>query len=519
MANHQLHAFERNRYYTGKLMTVRDFQTEQHYLNEKRHLLNRFIHGSGVVYGLQVELLPGSTDKRGILIRAGVGIDSCGREIVVSRDYNQLADIRDMDGYPVEIDGETTVYLLLSYEECARERKHVHATAGCCDPCEANKILEGFNVKLTTTAPVPKAELCSLMIDTKVVFQNDSVVIERTAPLYVKPGDIFEIVLSVTVKQTISGILTYEITEQLPSSFTVIHSDSLRFQLDNAVKNTKVEKKYTVRAGSKPGSGSIRLLIYEQDPADQTASTVEILPAASYYQRMIEGYLAQLSGDDSHDQKPSGIVLAALQLSAAGAIKKIDSGSRSYVYSNPYLAQLLGCEGRGFDHLPPHALTHQAGGSDPIDVGGLSGLLSDPQKVSIHYDNDKQLTQATGIVFGDGLSVQEADGMVLVRAAMQVYSGTVVISHSRRGAVFLSDMIDIDLPEGTLFSYGLETENELTPANPSEITVNAIYFKEEKKLRFRMTDNRAAREPASFALKWWAIPKTQDFGTVNSRIQ
>ena len=37
--------FERNRYFYGKLLTVRDFEVEQRYHCSKRALLNRLLHG------------------------------------------------------------------------------------------------------------------------------------------------------------------------------------------------------------------------------------------------------------------------------------------------------------------------------------------------------------------------------------------------------------------------------------------------------------------------------------------
>ena len=49
---------ERNNYYYGKLMTVRDFLDEQRYFNEKRWLINRMISGWGVVCGLKWSKIP-----------------------------------------------------------------------------------------------------------------------------------------------------------------------------------------------------------------------------------------------------------------------------------------------------------------------------------------------------------------------------------------------------------------------------------------------------------------------------
>ena len=41
----------RNHYYEGKRLTADSFRVEQSYLAERRHLLNRAIHGWGVVFG------------------------------------------------------------------------------------------------------------------------------------------------------------------------------------------------------------------------------------------------------------------------------------------------------------------------------------------------------------------------------------------------------------------------------------------------------------------------------------
>lgn len=70
----------RNRYFFGKLMSVYDFQLETDYMNAKRHLLNRFVSGYGVVCGLDVQCGP---DERSIVVTPGVAIDKWGREIVV----------------------------------------------------------------------------------------------------------------------------------------------------------------------------------------------------------------------------------------------------------------------------------------------------------------------------------------------------------------------------------------------------------------------------------------------------
>src|SRR5205823_1426333 len=70
----------RNNYYSGKRLTADAFRVEQRYLVERRHLLNRAIHGWGVVYGYPVEMArpdpccPGAEAGQ-LVIGEGLGLD------------------------------------------------------------------------------------------------------------------------------------------------------------------------------------------------------------------------------------------------------------------------------------------------------------------------------------------------------------------------------------------------------------------------------------------------------------
>ena len=70
----------RNRYFTGQLLDESDFTDEQNYLVGKDRLLNRTLHGWGVVTGLDV--VPGEGDLE-VVVGPGLAIDGWGREIVV----------------------------------------------------------------------------------------------------------------------------------------------------------------------------------------------------------------------------------------------------------------------------------------------------------------------------------------------------------------------------------------------------------------------------------------------------
>src|SRR5688572_23700344 len=74
--------FRRLRYFHGMLLDEKDFREEQQYHAGKRRLLNRMLHGSGVVCGLG---LKGKKDTRWIEISSGLALDCSGNEIWVPK--------------------------------------------------------------------------------------------------------------------------------------------------------------------------------------------------------------------------------------------------------------------------------------------------------------------------------------------------------------------------------------------------------------------------------------------------
>lgn len=82
----------RNNYYVGKRLTVDSFRVEQKYLLERRQLLNRAIHGWGVVYGYAIKA--GSTPGAGRLeIGAGLALDKWGRELLQTQTTIEVNDM------------------------------------------------------------------------------------------------------------------------------------------------------------------------------------------------------------------------------------------------------------------------------------------------------------------------------------------------------------------------------------------------------------------------------------------
>ncbi len=85
MVDPRLIGDERNRYFTGKHMTAREFRDEQIYLMSHQRLHTRVLHGWGIVCGLEVVAhRDDQCAKEGwVIVNPGIAMDCWGREIVV----------------------------------------------------------------------------------------------------------------------------------------------------------------------------------------------------------------------------------------------------------------------------------------------------------------------------------------------------------------------------------------------------------------------------------------------------
>ena len=93
--------FKRVNYFQGQVLTEQDLRDEQEYHNGKRQLLNRCLHGSGVICGLEV-----SIDDNFLTIEPGLALDCGGREIYVPGKQVGIKPLNEKD-----------LYLLIEYHE------------------------------------------------------------------------------------------------------------------------------------------------------------------------------------------------------------------------------------------------------------------------------------------------------------------------------------------------------------------------------------------------------------------
>jgi hypothetical protein len=167
--DYELSPFQRNRYFYGKLMTVRDFETEQNYMNGKRYLLNRLVNGAGVVCGLGLADMEVSVTEAGnikILFKTGgVALDCWGREIVVPiQDTPRQVYVKEesvktnLTAAEVE---NYQYYLYLEYDP--REGEMVSSAlenSSCEETCCPNRVIENFEVIASQAKPVTPTLSC-----------------------------------------------------------------------------------------------------------------------------------------------------------------------------------------------------------------------------------------------------------------------------------------------------------------------------------------------------------------------
>ena len=88
-----LQCLDRTRFFAGQLLSEADLNNEQSYWLAKNRLHNRYLHGWGVVCGMQV--VCGECDGW-VTIKTGYAIDPCGNDIIVCADqpFNVLKAIQ-----------------------------------------------------------------------------------------------------------------------------------------------------------------------------------------------------------------------------------------------------------------------------------------------------------------------------------------------------------------------------------------------------------------------------------------
>ena len=134
---------KRVRFFSGQILGAEDFQAEQQYHMEKRRLHNRFLHGFGVVDGLDVSVDAG--EGTAVVVSPGLALDRLGNEIL-------------LEG-PVRIElapcaGEVCL-LTLEFSEAPTDPVPVLTTD---EAIEFSRVTEGYVVRIANEGPSPAAD-------------------------------------------------------------------------------------------------------------------------------------------------------------------------------------------------------------------------------------------------------------------------------------------------------------------------------------------------------------------------
>lgn len=225
---------ERNRYFYGKLLTVRDFETEQRYHGAKRALVNRLIHGAGVVCGLGVT----ASDESTLMIESGMALDYQGREIFLPETL--FRKLQMLEGQE-ELAGHKDAYLCLTYHEEGVEPVNAAGAEG-----EAGRQFdltrEGYRLFLSTVAPDYQELLeAAGRENVAVLYESEELTLIFSAPAELCAGEEAQVeVLVVKSEQT------PPVKFSLEGENTFVDSENGRLRLEYREGHEETRCVYTV---------------------------------------------------------------------------------------------------------------------------------------------------------------------------------------------------------------------------------------------------------------------------------
>ena len=219
MNNANFLPFERNRYFYGKLLTVRDFEVEQRYHCTKREMLNRLVHGAGVVCGLGVT----ASDESTLMIESGMALDYQGREIVVPEPL--FRKLQMLEGQETLAD-KKDAYLCLAYAE--EDVEPVNATGAEVGPQRQFDLTrEGFRLFLTAQPPAYQNLLeAAGRENVSVLYQSDELILVLSVPSALCAGEEFQVQVLVVKNEQ-----TPPVQFSLEGENTFVESDNGRVRL------------------------------------------------------------------------------------------------------------------------------------------------------------------------------------------------------------------------------------------------------------------------------------------------
>jgi hypothetical protein len=157
---------ERVNYFPRQLLTADDMTADQEYFIAKLRRHNRYLHGWGVVCGLEVSVAPTTQNPWQVRIGPGYALGPYGDEIYVPNpvflDLAQCAPGAATDpcdpGTLIQASTSKTgglIYLAIRYEECySRPVRVMPGGCGCNDStCEPSRISDSYEIECLADLP------------------------------------------------------------------------------------------------------------------------------------------------------------------------------------------------------------------------------------------------------------------------------------------------------------------------------------------------------------------------------
>lgn len=341
---------DRNRYFYGKLMTVRDFLREQEYFNSKRWLINRLLFGGGIVCGLEFATA-GTADAPALVeIQPGVAFDPLGREITVPErtrvDLAKVVAEKFKQTLPAEGTADREMLVCVNYNECPKEPVPSLGGSPCAETCESNRVGETYTVSLIPAPPEePGATPCEKWLNRQTINRKSSDFdVDRVAPVWVRPNEVFEVALKVTalgdvkdvrLSETVANGTVIEPEPQTPAQFPTLPVSLRRGEFFVYV--------YQVRA---PGTlGNVMLSGGAGVPTNPTK--VEVVDEATAKAREAERHLGGCPTDPT-DPDAKGVPVARVKAhfdkqKLAGVTLLDTLKQQRFRYNLSNVADLLDC--------------------------------------------------------------------------------------------------------------------------------------------------------------------------------
>ena len=336
MKNTQLYPFERNKYFYGKLLSVEDFNFEQKYFNDKRRLVNRLVHGIGVVCGLNVVRV----DDLTISVESGLAFDTTGREIVVDMPVTKKLSM--LSGYDTALSSGSNAYVYLCIEYSEGEKGNAHNIVPDSAGSNADRIIEGYNLYLTSSEPDDGLERADTLYEQAVtVFWNGSVRIRHIMPRFVNPDTTFPLRVEIENYSKQFAAFSYDIQlvclNSAADGSSVIKVNFDETLMDKTGKYTLTYDLAATNVSNTEGTATpdpqTFRLAYDKNPAEGTVSGKS---SVNITEKNIYDAFIGNSYDHSMDTELRNTVGQRLYLARIGLVNSVGSSIIDEIENVPF---------------------------------------------------------------------------------------------------------------------------------------------------------------------------------------